>query len=53
VKDLQRQGFFFEQEIKRKKLLCVRMQKEVKEIAKMSAIQKKLEKKAAKEVYRL
>jgi hypothetical protein len=50
VKDLQRQSFFFEQELKRKKMTVARQQKEIETISRNAAIQRKLEKRVAKEV---
>ena len=50
IKDLQRQSFFFEQELKRKKMTVARQQKEIETITRNAAIQKKLEKRVAKEV---
>lgn len=49
IKDLQRQSFFFEQELKRKKMTAARQQKEIETITRNAAIQKKLEKRVAKE----
>lgn len=50
VKDLQRQKFFFEQEIKRKRKTVARLEVDIKNGIKQAAIQRKLEKRAEKEV---
>jgi hypothetical protein len=50
VKDLQRQKFFFEQEIKRKRQTVKRLQKETEDVSRRMIIQKKLEKRAKTEV---
>lgn len=49
VKDLQRQRFFFEQEVKRKRQTVKRLQKDIEDVTKQTILQKKLEKRAKSE----
>ena len=49
VKDLQRQRFFFEQEVKRKKQTLRRLEKDIEDVTKQTILQKKLEKRAKSE----
>lgn len=53
VKDLQRQRFFFEQEIKRKRQTVKRLKKDMEDVSKRMILQKKLEKRAKTEVHML
>lgn len=49
VKDLQRQRFFFEQEVKRKRQTVKRLQKDIEDVTRQTILQKKLEKRAKSE----